>query len=534
MAQSDSSASFWENLRAGFMRIRQDCAIDPPLKPAGALTAIWSAISAPECWSLNLAFGTDGAGVKKRFEWHAQSASARLGCSDVGYGALAFWLDRVARDAPDPYRGINSEAKREVYDICGLSAEYCRKCEADEFIAGNLKAEAEKDTTYPLVHQYELYKGIKNLVEGPHEEVPEAVLRSLLSKQYAIDSNDVNNEQIRRGGYELSSRYGAVSIIPPAPAGETKVRENVDPTPTDARESHPNDISSAVRGEGKAPGDPKIERRPSARMAEVPLAPGNAQQRTRRPNRLYGPSFKRIADGKFDKSRERIMSNYREKLSALGGTVSAKNSGAYLPARIKLEVVTRQKIVRARADALVKTARLFKIPLSMSADGAFRIFAQQAAAGSIAGVRGDLKLRSVRLRRPEEGQGIPWHLEIERAIDRALNDGLLSFEEQRIIAAGMADSGQVITGNPNQKRAPISSSPTPKVYKTKIGENIGRFRKECGWSFDVLADKTGIDKKLILGHINDGKGAQVRTLKTYADAFTKELRRPITVADLEG
>jgi hypothetical protein len=75
---------------------------------------------------------------------------------------------------------------------------------------------------------------------------------------------------------------------------------------------------------------------------------------------------------------------------------------------------------------------------------------------------------------------------------------------------------------------------TAKVYKTILGRNIDRLRRGCGWSFDVLADKTGLDKKLILGHVNEGRPAQARTLKTYADAFARELKRPVTVAELEA
>jgi hypothetical protein len=71
-------------------------------------------------------------------------------------------------------------------------------------------------------------------------------------------------------------------------------------------------------------------------------------------------------------------------------------------------------------------------------------------------------------------------------------------------------------------------------YKSAAARNIDLLRKECGWSFDVLSEKSGLDKKLILGHVNEGKPAQVRTLKTYADTFTRGLSRPVSVAELES
>jgi hypothetical protein len=70
--------------------------------------------------------------------------------------------------------------------------------------------------------------------------------------------------------------------------------------------------------------------------------------------------------------------------------------------------------------------------------------------------------------------------------------------------------------------------------KTALGWNIDRLRKECGWSFDQLATKAEIEKKLILGHVNRGKGAHPDTVKKYADAFTKGLGRTVIVAELEA
>jgi len=71
------------------------------------------------------------------------------------------------------------------------------------------------------------------------------------------------------------------------------------------------------------------------------------------------------------------------------------------------------------------------------------------------------------------------------------------------------------------------------VHRNITGRNIDRLRRECGWSFDDLAEKTGLDKKLVLGHVNEGKGAHPSTLKIYADAFAKGLDRKVTVSELK-
>jgi hypothetical protein len=153
-------SDFWESLRQGFMQLRVECAIDPPLKPAGRLTAIWTAQPPPRNWRLNYSIGKDDAGVAKRFEWAAQSGAARLGCSEEGHAALSFWLERVLLDAPASHiriitrtddAGLDELYSREIRDICGLSAEYCRKCAADETRPQptESKGEATKSVTTP-------------------------------------------------------------------------------------------------------------------------------------------------------------------------------------------------------------------------------------------------------------------------------------------------------------------------------------------------------------------------------------------------
>lgn len=64
-----------------------------------------------------------------------------------------------------------------------------------------------------------------------------------------------------------------------------------------------------------------------------------------------------------------------------------------------------------------------------------------------------------------------------------------------------------------------------------LADNIERYRMECGWTIEKLAEKTGITISLVKRH-RDGFGAYPDTLKKYADAFTEALKRPITTNDL--
>jgi DNA-binding XRE family transcriptional regulator len=86
---------------------------------------------------------------------------------------------------------------------------------------------------------------------------------------------------------------------------------------------------------------------------------------------------------------------------------------------------------------------------------------------------------------------------------------------------------------PKENTEKTAENNSAAITKLRIGENIDKFRRECGWSFDKLAEKTGIDKKLILSHKHGKHKPNPKTLKEYAQAFTKELQRSITPNSLE-
>ena len=67
----------------------------------------------------------------------------------------------------------------------------------------------------------------------------------------------------------------------------------------------------------------------------------------------------------------------------------------------------------------------------------------------------------------------------------------------------------------------------------RIGQNINSFRKECGWSYEDLAKATGLDKKSVLSHVNRGVQPHPKTMREYAQAFTKQLKRQVTIQELE-
>jgi hypothetical protein len=129
--------------------------------------------------------------------------------------------------------------------------------------------------------------------------------------------------------------------------------------------------------------------------------------------------------------------------------------------------------------------------------------------------------------RPVHGGG-GWRLRLEEERQHLLIAVQeLEAELQRSTFSGTQNSDKTAPG--------VESKPTIALADTKmrIGRNIDKLRKECGWSLDRLCAKTGIDKKAILSHVHGKSKPNPNTLKEYAQAFAKELNRSITANTLE-
>jgi hypothetical protein len=73
--------------------------------------------------------------------------------------------------------------------------------------------------------------------------------------------------------------------------------------------------------------------------------------------------------------------------------------------------------------------------------------------------------------------------------------------------------------------------PEVQPATTTLGKRLDIFRRECGWSKNALATRTGMDRK-VQRHINDQAKPTPANLKLYADAFSKKLERRVSVAEL--
>ena len=189
-------------------------------------------------------------------------------------------------------------------------------------------------------------------------------------------------------------------------------------------------------------------------VPEPNAADGNPPRRTAkgatRVTHPARPEIEKFATDAFAVARDRIGGEYEEKKkSVLTQVRRTGNSGGYLPALIKCEAEHVRVMVLARADAYVVAFTLYGVPSDRQAEHDLQTAAQQMAGGSISGIRGDLQKRSVRSRIPEEGQGTPWHLEIERAMHAAVNEGKLRLQRQRIKAKAARTRPAPAPGRPS-------------------------------------------------------------------------------------
>ena len=67
-----------------------------------------------------------------------------------------------------------------------------------------------------------------------------------------------------------------------------------------------------------------------------------------------------------------------------------------------------------------------------------------------------------------------------------------------------------------------------------LARNIQRLRKECGWTYALLAEKVDLDDHQVRNHAHGVAIPRPSNIRIYADVFGKRLGRDVTVAELES
>jgi hypothetical protein len=127
---------------------------------------------------------------------------------------------------------------------------------------------------------------------------------------------------------------------------------------------------------------------------------------------------------------ERIVREFGEERYRVVSTVAhGGNAAGYLPALIKWAVDRLRATISAQADVYIEAFNAFNLPCDETVERKLRQSASEFTAGSIANVRGDHSVQRHHL-----GQGSPWHLEIEREMNKSVKEAIARLRHQSATA----------------------------------------------------------------------------------------------------
>lgn len=102
-----------------------------------------------------------------------------------------------------------------ISPVCLISADYCNRLES-EAIQQEFEAKQRNDPRNwsPLRAQFEAFKKIKELHSGPHERIPESLVRDTLAQKLGIRPEEVTPKQINLAVVDLLRDYPAITLVP--------------------------------------------------------------------------------------------------------------------------------------------------------------------------------------------------------------------------------------------------------------------------------------------------------------------------------
>jgi hypothetical protein len=137
----------------------------------------------------------------------------------------------------------------------------------------------------------------------------------------------------------------------------------------------------------------------------------------------------RLATSIWDARREQIIHDSDEQRSTPHRTAAARgNLAGVLPALIRWASTRIRELIGAEADAYIEAFNAFNLRCDDAAEKSLRDDAQQMTAGAISNVRGDRVVHSLHL-----GQGVPWHLDIEREMSISVREAVARMRSQRAV-----------------------------------------------------------------------------------------------------
>jgi hypothetical protein len=208
------TSDFWRDLAVEFRA----------LDPRGIIFARWDCVvKSGRPWQWQFIGGNPG--LHSRFEALARRAASEMPNPEFS-DLLLSWLEVLRKTSFDPipnyYVEGNADGSEGAHHITGVVAQIC---EASATLCNTLESEArqsefeEKQRNDPrnwsqVRQNFEAFKSLKKLVSGPHETIPEAVVRIALAQQYGIEPEEITWKQIRMAVADLLRDYPAITLIP--------------------------------------------------------------------------------------------------------------------------------------------------------------------------------------------------------------------------------------------------------------------------------------------------------------------------------
>ena len=104
---------------------------------------------------------------------------------------------------------------------------------------------------------------------------------------------------------------------------------------------------------------------------------------------------------------------------------------------------------------------------------------------------------------------------------------LCALLETEALAEEIARGTNIAQGSKQQE---LQGDRPPSVVG--VGQNIERLRFETGFSYEKLAFRMGVERKTVWANASGRTMPRPETLKLYADVFSEELGRPVSVAEI--
>jgi hypothetical protein len=231
------SSEFWRNLADQFLTVPSGDMLraDGHYIVGSGVPWEWRITGSPsdfvqntfESFARRGAFEIAPAGTPDLFIWWLEA----LRQERCGFRLAELFIENNTDGTPGKHHQTGS-----IDRLCESSVKLCRIFEARALQAEfDEKQRNDPKNWSPLRRQVEAFRGIKELISGPRLNIPEALVRETLARQYGIKPEEVTFQQIRFEISGLFPDYPAITLVPSESAPPER-EERTEPTPSNDEE----------------------------------------------------------------------------------------------------------------------------------------------------------------------------------------------------------------------------------------------------------------------------------------------------------